>query len=141
MLLLQRDGQLLGLPSMASNAAPRGTLLGVADGLTYLHLDGGQFLVTWPNGTEQSLDGVERLRAGVFACTVSGSSQLCLSHLQATCYAVAANATHHALVTIEPLQSPVSESCHLEFSHLQAMIWTRELTLLDVSMGKSVFRA
>jgi hypothetical protein len=68
--LLQQDGELRLLPELLTVSAPRGTLIGIADGPTYLHLDAGEFLVTWPGGTEQRLDGVQNLRAGAFACTV-----------------------------------------------------------------------
>ena len=67
--ILTDTSQLLEITNQSTQATARGTILGVAAGPTYLHLDAGSFLVTWSNGTEQTL-GVQNLRLGAFACTV-----------------------------------------------------------------------
>ena len=87
-LLLQADGQMLSLDSLEATPAPRGHVLGLAAGPTYLHLDAGEFLVTWPNSTETLLTGLERVRSGAFACDAE------------RCYLIDANTTHSRLLGV-----------------------------------------
>lgn len=97
-LLLRDDGQLVDAASGEVAVAPRGALLGLAAGPTYLHLDAGLFLVTWPNGSETPLSGIERVRAGAFAC--DGES----------CYLIDANATHNRVLSVSETAAQVHSS-------------------------------
>lgn len=96
-LLLQADGQMLSVDSLESTSPPRGQVLGLAAGPTYLHLDGGEFLVTWPNSTETLLTGLTRVRAGAFACD------------EEQCYLIDANSTHDRLLTVSA--NPSTQVC------------------------------
>ena len=94
-LLLQADGQMLSLDSLEATPAPRGHVLGLAAGPTYLHLDGGEFLVTWPNATETPLSGLERVRVGAFACEAEA------------CYLLDNNQTHDRVWTVSTATAQV----------------------------------
>ena len=94
LLVAAGESTLRRVPSAPPVQLPRGSLLGIADGPSFLSLAGQKFLVTRASGQEQALDGVQQLLAGAFACTAE------------SCYAIASNGTHRALVSTASSAQP-----------------------------------